>query len=205
MRAATKQDKILVERIIAESFKDNPNVNYMLRPIAPKEKTIKRLADYAFDFAFKRNSLFISSDGKGLIVCCQEPIQMDWQDYLNLGKLIISALNIRQLGNILNRNAYINSIRPHDEKAIYIWCLALQDNGKTNRTAVEIKNFIFEKAKAAQAPIYVETALWKNKIAYERFGFKTYHYWESASFRLKTWFLKKNASPFVLTEANYMQ
>ena len=130
---------------------------------------------------------------------------MDWEDYLNQFKLVLGALNLRKILKIFHRDAYIKSVRPNDEKAIYIWCLALSGKVHGNAAANEIKNFVFEKATQAQLPIYVETSLWKNKIAYERFGFETYHYWESASFRLKTWFLKKKVNPFLLVEANYLQ
>ncbi len=205
MRPATKNDKILVEHIMTESFRDNPNINYMIRPIFNKETMIKRLADYAFEFALKRNGLFITSDSKGLVVCCQQPIKMDARDYFNLFKLIVGALNLRKLTNMFRRDAYIKSVRPVDEKGIYIWCLALSDTLHSNKTAIEIKNFVFEKANQAHLPIYVETALWRNKIIFERYGFETYHYWESASYRLKTWFLKKKVNPFILSENNYLQ
>lgn len=205
MRPATKKDKILVEHIITESFRDNPNVTYMIRPLFNKEKMIKRLADYAFEFALKREGLFITSDSKGLVVCCEQPIKMDTLDYFNLFKLIITALNLRKLMNMFRRDAYIKSVRPADEKGIYIWCLAVPDKARGNKTAIEIKNFVFDKANQARLPIYVETALWRNKIVFERYGFETYHYWESASYRLKTWFMKKKVNPFLLTETNYLQ
>ena len=205
MRPATKKDKTLVEHIITESFRDNPNINYMIRPIFKKETMIKRLADYAFEFALKREGLFITSDGKGLVICCNQPIKMDAKDYFNLFKLIISALNLRKLINIFRRDAYIKSVRPFDEKGIYIWCLAVPTQGRNTRTAIEIKNFVFEKANQTQSPIFFETALWQNKILFERYGFETYHYWESASYRLKTWFLKKKAHTFTLSETNFMQ
>lgn len=205
MRAATKNDRILVESIIIESFKDNPNLNFMIRPIGNKEKMLKRIAKYAFNFAFRRDGIFITSDGKGLVICCEQPIKLDWMDYFNQFILVLGALNLRKLTKIFHRDSYIKSIRPNEEKAIYIWCLALSGKVKGNAAAEEIKNFVFEKATQAQLPIYVETALWKNKIAFERYGFETYHYWESASFRLKTWFLKKKVNPFLLVESNYLQ
>ena len=146
MRSATRKDKILVEHIITESFRDNPNVNYMIRPIFNKETMIKRLADYAFEFALKRNGLFITSDSKGLVVCCEQPIKMDALDYFNLLKLIVSALNLRKLLNMFRRDAYIKSVRPADEKGIYIWCLAVPDKARGNKTAIEIKdNFVAPK------------------------------------------------------------
>ncbi len=205
MRPATKKDKILVEHIVTESFRDNPNINYMIRPLFNKETMIKRLADYAFEFALKRDGIFITSDAKGLVICCHQPIKMDAKDYFNLFKLIISALNLRKLINIFRRDAYIKSVRPVDKKGIYIWCLAVPNQARNNKTAVEIKNFVFEKANQTQSPIYVETALWQNKIVFERYGFETYHYWESASYKLKTWFLKKKAHNFLLSETNYLQ
>lgn len=205
MKKATKNDRIVVEQIIIEAFRDNPNINFMIRPSADKEKMLKRLAQYVFDFALKREGIFITSDSKGLVICCEQPIKMDLEDYFNQFKLILGAIKLRNIGNIFHRNAYINSIRPNKEKAIYLWCVALSNTVRGHTTANEIKNFVFEKATQAQLPIYVETALWKHKIAYERYGFETYHYWESAGYRLKTWFLKKKVNPFLLTDMNYMQ
>jgi hypothetical protein len=205
MRAATKEDRQLIENIIIESFRDNANLNFMIRPNGKKEKMLKRIATYAYRFAFKREGIFITSDNKGLVICCEQPIKLDFEDYFNQFRLILGALNLRKILKIFHRDAYIKSVRPQEERAIYIWCLALRNDVRFNRTAVEIKNFVFEKATNAQLPIYVETALWKNKIVFERFGFETYHYWESASFALKTWFMRKKVNPFLLVEANYLQ
>ncbi len=205
MRAATKEDRQLIENIIIESFRDNANLNFMIRPIGKKEKMLKRIATYAYRFAFKREGIYITSDNKGLVICCEQPITLDLEDYFNQFRLILGALNLRKILKIFHRDAYIKSVRPQEERAMYIWCLALRNDVRFNRTAVEIKNFVFEKATNAQLPIYVETALWKNKIAFERFGFETYHYWESASFALKTWFMRKKVNPFLLNELNYLQ
>ena len=205
MKKAILNDKIIVEQIIVEAFRNNMNINAMIRPSANKERALKRIAEYVFNFAVKRDGIYITSDAKGLVICCEQPIKMDWIDYWNRFVLIVGALNIRKLSTVFHRNAYINSVRPTNEKAIYLWCVALSEKARGNATANEIKNFVFEKATQAQLPIYVETALWKHKIAYERYGFETYHYWESAGIKLKMWFLKKKVNPFLLTEMNYMQ
>ena len=94
MRAATKNDRILVESIIIESFKDNPNLNFMIRPIGNKEKMLKRIAKYAFNFAFRRDGIFITSDGKGLVICCEQPIKLDWMDYFNQFMSLLLFLHI---------------------------------------------------------------------------------------------------------------
>ena len=53
---------------------------------------------------------------------------------------------------------------------------------------------IFELATELNLPIYLETAMERTKVAYERYGFETFHYWEDPSGNIKFWFMKWDPS-----------
>ena len=55
---------------------------------------------------------------------------------------------------------------------------------------LKMKNFIYDKAKKDQLPILLETSVWRNVVAYERYGFKTYHVWDDVPNNIKVWFMK---------------
>ena len=52
------------------------------------------------------------------------------------------------------------------------------------------KNAVFRQAIKENIPIYLETAVRRNKQVYERYGFKTYHYWEEKDENIQFWFMK---------------
>ena len=54
----------------------------------------------------------------------------------------------------------------------------------------ELRDAIFEMATQVNLPIYLETAIERNKVAYERYGFETFHYWEDPAENIKFWFMK---------------
>jgi hypothetical protein len=89
------------------------------------------------------------------------------------------------------REAYFKKRRPQDGKYYYFWFLGVLENG--NKAAFELKITVLEKAKKDKLPIYVETSVYRNVIAYQRFGFEVYQEWEDVSNNGVVWFMKKEA------------
>ncbi len=192
MRIATKDDRVLVGNIIAESFKDNPNILFMIRPSKNKEESIKSIANHAFDFALKRNGVYISSDTEGVIIFYKQPSKRDIWDFFSLLKLVFFVLDLKKISTILKRDAHLKALQPENLDYLYVWLLAVVGKGRNNGTAFEIKNFIFEHSTTAHLPIFAETTVLKNKVIYERYGFETYQVWCDEKNGLTTWFMKKN-------------
>ena len=71
---------------------------------------------------------------------------------------------------------------------MYFWFFGVLKN--SNGAAYELKNFIMNEAVKTNTHIYVETAMEKNKLIYERYGFKTFHHWEDNMDDVNFWFMK---------------
>jgi hypothetical protein len=70
--------------------------------------------------------------------------------------------------------------------------LGVLENG--NNAGFELKKIVLNKAMDENLPIYLETSVYRNVIAYQRFGFEIYHEWKDISNNGIVWFMKKEAN-----------
>ena len=189
MRLGTKYDKDLVEKIISITFAKNPGVNWLLRKGGDRNKKIGRLANWVFIKAFLRSGIFISSNEKGLAVCYKfnnnkfSIIEIYYQL-----RFVFTSINLSRLVKVLRRESYRKNIRPKSGEYLYFWFFGVLPGGE--KAGFELKDAIFDKAKEVNLPVYLETAVKRNKIIYERYGFKTYHYWLDEKEDIEFWFMK---------------
>lgn len=189
MKKATLSDMSLVVNIIAETFDNNPGVNWLIKSGVSHKKYIRRLAQYAFIKSYLRNGVFLSSNEKGVALFYKFnykkfSIRERWYQL----KFALTSISLYRLPSVLKREAYRNKMRPASGEYYYFWFFAVLPNG--SGAGFELKNALFELASKDNLPIYVETTLERNKKIYERAGFTTYHYWEDKEDDIKFWFLK---------------
>ena len=64
MRRAEKDDKPIVVDILANSFKDNKSVNYIVPHAGSRKKRLLRLMEYSFDYCMLFGEIYLSDDKK---------------------------------------------------------------------------------------------------------------------------------------------
>lgn len=189
MRKATKNDKDKVVDILSRTFEKNPGVNWILRKGGDHDKKIRSLLNYAFVKALLRDGVYISSNEMGVALCYQFNYKkFHFIELLYQLKFVFTAIDLKRIIKVLNREAYRDRIRPKSGAYLYFWFFGVLPRG--SGAAFELKNAILDKAKKENLPIYLETALERNYKIYERFGFSTYHYWKDESEDIQFWFMK---------------
>ncbi|NNC86314.1 MAG: hypothetical protein HKO56_04915 [Bacteroidia bacterium] len=189
MRPANLKDKEKAANIIAETFAANAGVNWMLSKKGNKTKAIKRLADYAFIKAWLRDGAFLSVNEQGVALCYKYNTQVfSLKEMYYQLRFALRSIPLQKLPSVLKREAYRKGMRPKDGNYYYYWFLGVSKSG--SGAAFELDSGIKQLAKKEGLPIYLETTSEKNKIVYERMGYKLYHYWEEKSKKIKFWFLK---------------
>jgi len=192
MRKATWSDREKVVNIIAESFEGNPSVNWVIKNDSKRIKRIKILAEYAFSNVQRRGGVYLSSNEEGVILFYKDNEYKEGiADYIDQAKLAIGAVGLNRVGSILNRESYKKKIRPADGEFIYCWFYGVKDIARGKGAAIELKNYIFSEADRKQLPIYLETSLPKNLIAYKRYGFEIFHEWNVKKEDITLWFMKR--------------
>ena len=189
MRQANRRDRTLVVNIITETFQNNPDINWMFSAKGNQSKNIRRLADYAFFKCYNRNGVFISSNGKGVALF----YKIDKRKFSILEiyyeiRFALLSIPFSKILEVLRRESYRKSKRPKNESYYYFWFLGVLKEGA--HAGFELNRELINIAQKERVPIYLETAIERNKNIYERIGYETYDYWQEDSKEIKFWFLK---------------
>jgi hypothetical protein len=189
MRRATWKDRALVSAIMLDTFRENPGVNWMFRPMSDISVCLKRMARYALVKSGNRNGAWIASNEKGLIFFFEAGLNpFSLREWWYEVVFAFTCIGWKKLPRVLRRESVRRSLRPADNKYIYCWFLAVMNEGRG--AAYELKNFMFSESIRRKLPIYLETSTLRNKIVYERIGFKTFHEWIDEEEGIHLWFMK---------------
>ena len=173
-----KSERQLVRDIITDSFLGNPSVMDAVGNSGNTTQKISALADYAYKTCKRRNGVFLSSDSNGVALCYRYNSHKESiSDYWNQFLLVIQCTGLRKALKLLKKDGYIKLQRPADGDFLYFWFFGVSATGRGQGAALELKDQIFEMARADQLPIYLETSVERNKRIYERYGFRVYHFW----------------------------
>lgn len=178
MRLAEKKDKKRIVDIICESYDSNPSVNWVIKNDKHRARRIRVLAEYAFDMAYRRKGVYISSNNEGITICYKYNVRKEsLGDYIGQAKLALFSIGVSRALKILKREGYTKKTRPANGEFLYFWFWGVSDKARGSSAAKESKDYIFELSKNLQLPIYLETSVPQNKRVYERYGFETYDTW----------------------------
>jgi hypothetical protein len=190
MRKATKYDKGKVVNILTRTFDAIPGVNWMLKKSGNHERKIRRLANYAVTKALLRDGVYISSNEKGVALCFKYNLRVvSFTKVFYQIKFVLLSVKLNRILRMMKLELYKERSRPRDGEYLYFWFFGVLKDG--NDAAFELKNAIFRKSFQDNLPIYLETSLERNQYVYEKYGFKTYHYWEDKEENIQFWFMKR--------------
>ncbi len=193
MRKASLAEKDKVIDIISSTVDTNPGVNWLIKKRGRHKKKIYRLASYAFYKSYLREGAFISSNEKGVALCYKFNYQVfSIREVIYLLWFALFSINPSRIPKVLKRECYRRSKRPESGDYLYFWFLGVIPDGRG--AVYELRDAIFELATKINLPIYLETAMERTKVAYERYGFETFHYWEDPVENIKFWFMKWDPS-----------
>jgi hypothetical protein len=71
---------------------------------------------------------------------------------------------------------------------LYFWFLGVLPGGEG--AVFDLRDGIFKLARQQNLPIFLETAMERTRIAYERYGFESFHYWHDPAEKIRFWFMK---------------
>jgi len=175
MITATQDDKKLVKNILANSFKDNQSVNFIVRQDRIKLKRIHALMDYSFEVCHLFGKVWLSDDRKACALTLlpnqkRTTLQSIWLDV----RLIFQAIGLGGIQKTLNREAAIKKLQSK-EKMIYLWFIGVEPIHQNTGIGSNLLKEIVADANNKSLPVYLETSTIKNLPWYEHFGFKIYN------------------------------
>jgi|GEM_PF-301325 len=193
MKAAQKSDKSKVIDILAQSFEENPTLNFMVGDTKNKKNRIRAIAEYAFDYAIKRDGVFLSDNENGAAICYKfNRRKNDLHDLVLLCKMIWSGLDFHKFFDINNHVNQIKKERPVHGDYLYFWFFGVDPHEYPRTSAHELYKELFLQSRKKQLDIYAETTIERNKNIYVRFGFEVYKTWYNPINGITVWFMKRS-------------
>ncbi|NQY08785.1 MAG: hypothetical protein HRT71_04625 [Flavobacteriales bacterium] len=185
----TEKDKIDSVSIIADAFDANPSVNLVIGDKGSRSKKINRLAEYAFIKALNREGAFLSDNKMGTALCYRSNVgASDFKEFISEMRFALS-IPVLNVIRTLKREGYLSKNR-FGREHFYFWFLGVQKGG--GKAGFELKDHLFLLADKEQLSILMETSVERNKVIYERYGFKVYHEWTEFSADKTLWFMKRD-------------
>ena len=192
MDKITDKNKEIAIEILVKALKNNPGALSVIKKDQKIETRLREFCRFCIDISILKQGAYITSDQKGvaLVFNRKEKVAIVplLSIYLRLGSKCIGWGRVIP---ILWRQSIIKSKRPKTEY-LHFWILAVKDNTFGLRTIIEIRDFTFGLSKSMGVPIIAETRLKRNRIMYERYGFKCYKTWQPKSEENPVWFLIRN-------------
>ena len=182
-----------VVTILSESFRNIPGVLNVIKQDGNNDMRLRSLARYAFNTAYSRDGVYMSTDGEGAAICYRYNYKKNGiRDYLNQLVLGFEVIGFSRIFKIIKRDNYIKSIRKAEGDYLYFWFLGVSDKGRAtgNGAVLNLKDQIFAKAEEEKLPVYLETSVELNKRVYQRYGFEVYHEWQEENNMI--WFMRKH-------------
>lgn len=175
MKKTHSNQKQRVVDILSRSFDRNPSVNYVVKPGPGREHRIRRLMEYSYDMCNAFGEVLISEDEQGCaLILMSDRKRTSIRTLLWDLKLVISAIGVRRVSKIMNREARIKAFHPTLPYS-YLWFIGVDPDHQVKGIGSSLLKEVIEECKRRRQPIYLETSIDDNLSWYKKFGFKIFH------------------------------
>lgn len=190
MIKASYDDRENVVFLLAQAFKDNQSVNYILKQDKYKTSRIYALMEYSFDTCFHFGEVYLSNDKSAcalLLPSNSKPTNLRsiWLDV----KLILNAIGISRISLALRREAAIKE-KQYKAGIQYLWFIGVDPSFQHKGVGTALLKEILTKSDQDGLTVCLETSTVENLPWYERAGFKVY---DELDLGYKLFFLKRNS------------
>jgi hypothetical protein len=182
MYLATPRDTQRIIAIFQEAFIDNPHICYLLGKSRLPEK-IAILTSHVIDIAMKRQGLYLSKDGEGVLIVFEaDKLPLTFFEKCAQYWMVLRCFNLRNIFTIARTEKRVKALRHAQPGDLYVWFYAVSNKGLGGKTARELLHDLFDLAQEKNAAILAETSIARNMVIYKRYGFEPYNQQQFDSF-----------------------
>jgi len=180
---------------LAESFEGNKRMEALIGKKEKFQDGIRSVISFSYYMVKKYGGIYTSENKTTFLFYYRiSEHYFSLKNILDYLYLAFFVIGIHRVPQVVRREKKIKKtrhlqIQKNDDKDfIYVWFLAQKKNCNELKGLVEAKNFILQKAKELQLPIYMETTDERLLNMYRRAGFEFYDSLEEEKTGMKIWF-----------------
>lgn len=188
IRKATYEDKSSVIDILCKTFKDDPQINWMLE----RSKQVRKLSllmDYIFEKTISIGDIYLTEDCKGVALWKTNKSERFSLEYALRNIKLFLDLGTTSIIRILRNESFTYQQYPKKDKFYHLYLIGVLPECQGKGYASRLMNPMLDYMDKNSIPVYLETANINNVKIYEKKGFKAYNSWIKSG--LELFYMKK--------------
>jgi hypothetical protein len=195
MRPLLSGDFTSALKILEEAFSLNPTFLWLIGKNRFSVKRLRCLCTYCLKMSLLKRTGYISSDGYGIAVVSDNECKAPFFKALALQLYLVhNCIGWHRIYKAIQRELLMKRILSK-AKGFHFLILAVMRGPRGSGTAGELKEAVFEMSRRKGLPVYSETTIAKNKVVYERYGFRVYADCTLPGADFTVWFMKRESDP----------
>lgn len=174
MREAVDKERQIVVNILSKSFDTNSSVNYLIPQNGNRERRLRRLMEYSFDYCSLFGKVLLTNDLKACaLVVIPERERTTLKSIILSARLIFKTIGFGNLGKAVRREAAIKKLH-EGPKRRYLWFIGVSPESQGRGIGTNLLKDIIADADSMNAQLYLETSVERNLSFYSKMGFTKY-------------------------------
>jgi GNAT superfamily N-acetyltransferase len=170
LRMASRKDRKIVQKVRAESFKNDPCILWLTEQAKRKDK-VEVIVDYMIDETFEDGTIFITKDNSAVALWkTGKKEKFTWR-FIKRNLSFLFKMGISCVVRNLKNKADIVRHFPRKEKYCYLYSIGVVPASQGNGLASMLMNPVIDFCKGLNVPLLLETANTRNVEIYKKKGF----------------------------------
>ncbi len=172
---ANREDKPRIIELLSKSFQHDPQTLYILGKEGNKQRKLRRLMAYAFEYGLANGKVDISEDRNAVAIWKMRNSKNMTLHLILESLLFLMAYGLRGLKRISDMEERIAKFYPENINFTYLWILGTDPMEQGKGYGSAILSQALGQYEQDRVPIYLETSSESNARYYQKKQFSLYH------------------------------
>lgn len=173
MRIITAADKPVVRKILVESFKNDPYMNWLSKESKSADK-LKYLIAYVVDQTFENGEIYLSDDNKATALWNSEKKEKFTFNFIYRNLSFLFKMGIKATISVVRKDRFTHEQYPKVDAFSHLFMVGVLSEARGKGLASELINPMMERMTQRAIPMYLETANPVNVEIYRKKGFSVF-------------------------------
>jgi len=167
---ANYSDKPLIVKILTDTFKNDPCLNWLIEKVSKKNK-LEIIVNYVVDETLCTGNIFFTHDKKAVALWKNENTEKFTFKFIKRNISFLFKMGIKCVVKNLKMGNLSHVHFPRDSKYYYLYMIGVLNEAQGNGLASKLMNPILKYCQSENIPVFLETANPRNVEIYKKKGF----------------------------------
>ena len=170
LRLANRKDKSTIKKVLTESFKNDPCIQWLIEQSHHKNK-LDVIMDYTIDETLENGYIYVTDDNSAVAMWKNEAKERFTWNFIKRNLVFLFKIGIPCVIRNLKSKADSSRQFPKRQKYWYLYTIGVLPEAQGKGLASRLMNPVIEICKKLKTPLFLETANTHNVEIYRKKGF----------------------------------